>query len=209
VIALAAALVVTFSPATSHFGDLVTATVRGAGTPSFAPFAVRAQHGNRYVLQCLDPACVPGPGSRTLTVAGQRLVILPRVTQKQVAHPLRSFHRQTAVSAPAYRVRPALLRVALLALVVALVALALLLVWPVVRRLVPEPRDDRTPLERALALVRASLRRGADDRRRALDALARALGRDAQARTALDLAWSRPEPTPARVEELVETVEQR
>lgn len=208
-IALAlAAAAVTFSPNPSHFGELVTATVHGSGPPpSFKPFAVRSQHGNVYVLQCLDAACVPGPAPRALRVAGVRVVIVPRTTAAEVAKPLRSFHRQTEPPATSYRVRPGVLRALLAVAVVALVALAGALLVPLVRRLVPEPRDERTPLERALALVRASLRRDASDRRRALDLLARSLGGRSGERDALDLAWSRPPPEPERVERLLEEVE--
>jgi hypothetical protein len=185
----------------------VTATVQGARPPSFAPFVVRERHGSTYLLQCLDPACVPGPGPRVLKVAGARVVVQPRATSAQVAHPLRSFRRQTAVPPPSYRIRPGLLRALALAAAALLVVGAAAIAWPVARRLVPVPHDDRTPLRRALDLVRESLRRGPTDRRRALDLLARVLGRDVRARSALDLAWSRPDPDASRVASLVETVE--
>lgn len=206
-IVLAAALVVSLSPNPSHFGDLVTAHVRGGGTPSFAPFSVRAQHGDTYVLQCLDPSCVPNGASKTLTIGGARLVILPRTTAAEANRPQRSFRRQTVVPPPRYRIAPGLLRAVLAAAAALLVAAALALVWPLARRLVPEHRDERTPLERALALVRASVRRSGEDRRRALDLLARVLGRDAYSHDVLELAWSRPEPEPSRVESLVDAVE--
>ena len=205
--ALAAAVVVALSPSPAHFGEIVTATVQGSGPPDFAPFVVRAHHGDTYELQCLDPACVPGPGPRTVKVGGRALVILPRTTARQVAEPSRAFERQTALPPPDYRIRPGLLEQLLLAAAAALAVVAGWLAWPTLRRLVPERVDSRTPLERALALSRASLRRGAADRRRALDLLARALGRDAAARDALDLAWSEPEPEPARIERLVDTIE--
>jgi hypothetical protein len=207
VIALAAAAaLVTFSPSPSHFGELVTARVQGAASPSFAPFVVREQHGNTYVLQCLDPVCVPGPKPRVLRVAGTRVVIVPSTTAAEVAHPLRSFHRQTTPPPTSYNIRPGLLRALLLGGAALLVAVAVVLLAPLLRRLLPEPRDDRTPLQRALDLVRASLTRGSEDRRRALDLLARAVGRD-RSRAALDLAWSRPQPDAARIESLVESVE--
>lgn len=202
----AAAALVTFSPNPSHFGELVTARVQGAASPSFAPFGVRGQHGGTYVLQCLDPVCVPGPKPRVLQVAGARVVIVPSTTAAEVAHPLRSFHRQTTPPPTSYSIRPGLLRALLLGGAALLVACAAVLLVPLARRLIPERRDDRTPLQRALDLVRASLARSPDDRRRALDLLARAVGRD-RSRAALDLAWSRPQPDAGRIESLVETVE--
>ena len=207
--ALAAAVVVALSPSPAHFGEVVTATVHGSGTPDFAPFVVRAHHGDTYELQCLDPACLPGPGPRIVSVGGRRLTILPRTTARQVAQPARAFERQTALPPPDYRIRPRLLEALLVAAAAALVVVAAWLAWPMLRRLVPERVDRRTPLERALALSRASPGRGADDRRRALDLLALALGRDVAARDALELAWSEREPEPARIELLVDTIEAR
>jgi hypothetical protein len=133
-------------------------------------------------------------------------VIVPRTTAAEVAHPVRSFRRQTQAPPTSYRVRPGLLRAILLGAAALLVAIAVAVAVPLVRSLVPEPRDDRTPLERALDLVRASVRRDPSDRRRALDVLARLVGRQ-RAHDALDLAWSRPQPDQAGIEALVEKVE--
>lgn len=205
--ALAAAVVVALSPNPAHFGQIVTATVSGEGPPDFAPFAIRGRRGNVYELQCLDPACVPGPGPRVVTVGGRHLVIVPRTTTKQVAEPSRSFARDTALRPPTYRVRPAVLRVLLLAAAGLLAAVGVIAARPALRRLVPKHVDHRTPLERALALARTSLRRSGEDRRRALDNLARALERRAPASEALDLAWSEPDPEPTRIERLMERIE--
>lgn len=207
-LALAAALVVTFSPNPSIFGQPVIATVHGVA-PSFAPFSVRAHHGDTYVLQCLDPACVPGPRARTVTVQGVQLVITPRTTTHEVEQPLKSFRRQAEVPPPSYRLQPRLLRALLLLGAALLLAVAAIAVWPLLRRLVPVRIDTRTPLERALALARASLGRGGDDRRRALDVLGRALAADPHARDALDLAWSEQGPEVASVEQLIDAVEHR
>jgi hypothetical protein len=207
--AFALAAVVVLSPNPAHFGDLVTAKVSGAQTPSFVPFAVREHHGSTYVLQCLDPVCVPGPDARTVRIGNTRAVILPRTTAADVAHPLRSFQRQTDLPPPSYLIRPGVLRALLFAASALLITLAALLAAPVLRRLIPEPRDERTPLQRALDLVRASLRLDGEERRRALDLLGRTLDRDPRAREAFDLAWSAPEPEHDRVEELVEEVESR
>ncbi len=208
IVLAAAAALVTFTPNPSHFGELVTARVQGPGSPSFAPFVVRAQHGGTYILQCLDPVCVPGAKPRVLHVSGARVEIVPTATAAEVARPLRSFHRQTTPPPTSYTIRPRLLRALLFGGAALLVAGAALLLAPLAKRLVPEPRDDRTQLQRALDLVRASVTRGAGDRRRALDLLARALGHD-RARAALELAWSRPQPDAGRIESLVESVESR
>lgn len=205
--AVAVAVVVALSPNPAHFGQVVTATVQGGGAPSFAPFAVVGHRGDTYRLQCVQPACVPGPGPRVLTVGGRRLVIVPRATAAQVADPQRSFRRQTAVPPPSYRIRPPTLQALLYGGAALLAAVALVLAWPVARRLVPERRDRRTALERALELARASARRSGEDRRRALDLLGSTLGPAPAARDALSLAWSRPEPEPGRVESLVDRVE--
>lgn len=207
--ALALAAVVVLSPNPSHFGQLVTARVTGGPAPSFAPFSVRSHHGSEYVLQCLDPTCVPGPGARRIKIGAATVVILPRTTAAQVAHPLRSFRRQTYVPPPSYRIRPNLLRTLLFVGAALLAAGAMLLVYPLVRRLIPKPVDKRTPLQRALDLVRASLGRGTDDRRRALDLLGRALDDDMRASDARELAWSERGPEPASVAELVDAVEKR
>jgi hypothetical protein len=207
VIALAAAAVVALSPNPAHFGEPITAHVTGGPAPSFKPYSVRSQNGETYILQCLVSACLPGPGPKVLTIGGTRLVIVPRATEKQVAHPLRSFHRQTTPPPISYTVRPAVLRAILLGAVLLLLAIGLAVAWPLLRRLIPEPHDDRTPLQRALDLVRSSLSRSPSDRRRALDLLARAVGRKPAAGEALELAWSRPDPEPRRVEQLVDRVE--
>ena len=206
ILAAAAATVVVLTPGPTHFGDLVRVEVHGQA-PSFVPFAVREHHGSIYVLQCLDPACVPGPGTKSVRIGDAQVVIAPRATARQVGEPLRSFRRQTTLPPPSYNIHPGTLRAVLFAAAALLVVLAVVLALPVVRRLIPEPRDDRTPLQRALDLVRASVGRDPAERRRALDVLGRTLEDDPRARSALDLAWSAPEPQPARVEALVDDVE--
>jgi hypothetical protein len=205
--ALALAAVVVLSPNPSHFGQLVTARVTGGPAPSFAPFSVRGHHGSDYVLQCLDAKCLPGPGPRQIKIVPATAVIVPRATAAEAAHPLRSFRRQTTVPPPTYRIRPNLLRALLFAAAALLAAGALLLVYPLVRRLIPEPVDTRTPLQRALDLVRASLGRSTEDRRRALDLLGQELDDDTHAPDARELAWSERGPEPASVAELVDAVE--
>jgi hypothetical protein len=207
VTALVAAVVVALAPTQIHFGDLVTATVRGAGEPSFAPFSVREHRGNTYVLQCLSARCVPGSRGRIVTVGAAHVLIQPRATAAQAQTPLRSFRRETAALPTSYRIDPSLLLALLLAAAGLLFAAAAFFAAPLVRRSLLEPRDRRTPLEHALELVRASAGRGSEDRRRALDLLGRALDRKAAARDAYALAWSEPEPEPHQVEAFADSLE--
>jgi hypothetical protein len=71
------------------------------------------------------------------------------------------------------------------------------------------PIEYRPPLVRALALVREAKTRRADDRRRAVGLLARTLPqeRDGLTAAASQVAWSRPTPSPDRLEELARMVE--
>jgi hypothetical protein len=105
---------------------------------------------------------------------------------------------QTTV--PPWRYRFDRLWIALAALAAALVAAALWLAWP---------RRVRTPLERALAAVRAARRRPVRERRRAVGALAAELRRldRPEAERSDRLAWSAPEPQPADLDALLEAVE--
>ena len=67
-----------------------------------------------------------------------------------------------------------------------------------------------SPLDRALRLVRRAARRGPQERRKALERLARELGRAGEAELAErtgSLAWSRPEPGPPDIGALVGDVE--
>ena len=206
-IAAAVAVVLALQPNPIHFGDLVTARVSPGPPPSFAPFAIRSRHGSTFELQCLDPACAPGARGRRVTVGGRSILILARTTDSEAQQPLRSFRRQTAALPTSYAIEPGLLRALLLAGASLLVAVALIAMLPLVRRLVPNRVDTRTPIERALDLVRASLQRGTTDRRRALDVLGRALTGRPLARDALGLAWSQAEPEPSSIESFAETVE--
>jgi hypothetical protein len=78
--------------------------------------------------------------------------------------------------------------------------------WRAARRLAV---DATPPLARALALVRESQDRDVDDRRRAASLLARTLSAESNGLrlTAAELAWSTSDPTPVRLEELVQAVE--
>jgi hypothetical protein len=203
VAAAAAAIVVAVSPNPSHLGSLVTVTVEGAGTPSFAPFTVRRHHGHMYVLQCVEPACVPGSKPQAFVIGGKRISIVPRATAAQVQHPARSFRRATTPPPYSYRISPNALRTLTVVLAVLLILIAAAALYPYARRHHPDVRDERT----ALDLLRESLRRGPDDRRRALDFASRVVAQRDEVQRVLDLAWSEPEPDPHAVEEVVATLE--
>ncbi len=67
---------------------------------------------------------------------------------------------------------------------------------------------ERSAVEHALLLVRQAQAREPDDRRRAVDLLARTLGSQPSphVRTAAEVAWSKPEPSPERLERLADSV---
>lgn len=217
-------------------------TVRAASTaqvqPGFSPYEVLGSRSERstrggvvtttwtFDLQCLEPECAPGKaarriavspsrvlvGSQVVTARFARMVVVPRATAAQVAHPGRSFLHPTALPAPTYRVAPATVRRLLLAGALILVAIAALLLWPRLRRR-PDGAHalEQDPLAHALALVRAARTRSPPDRRRALGLLSRALrrrGAPQVARCAADLAWSEPDPAADRMEQLADRVEE-
>jgi hypothetical protein len=179
----------------------------------------------RFDLQCLAAQCTPGPGPRSVRLStsrvqvGSRVIearfpavrVDPRVTQKQVGNPQRYFLHPTTPPSPTFQFSPSTVRRALVAVAALLALVAGLLVFPLVR-----PHLARTggvhadPLARALALVRAARSRPPPDRRRALGLLSRTLrsrGEPAAGQTAADLAWSEPEPEPARMTQLVDRIE--
>jgi hypothetical protein len=63
------------------------------------------------------------------------------------------------------------------------------------------------PLARAIRLARSAKALPGPERRRALELLARVLGRSELQREATELAWSEPTPEPAELELLVQAIE--
>ena len=179
----------------------------------------------RFDLQCLEAQCTPGPGKRSISLGSSRVrigsqsvvarfpavLVEPRATQKQVADPDRYFLHPTTPPPATFRFAPSTVRRALVAAAVVLVLLAAALLAPFVRRSrARAPAAQVDPLERALALVRTARTRPPPDRRRALGLLSRTLrsrGERTDGQTAADLAWSEPEPEPARMTQLVERIE--
>ena len=175
----------------------------------------------RFDLQCLEAQCTPGPGKRSISLGSSRVrvgsqsvvarfpavLVEPRATQKQVADPDRYFLHPTTPPPATFRFAPSTVRRALVAAAAVLVLLAAALLAPFVRRSrARAPAAQVDPLERALALVRTARTRPPPDRRRALGLLSRTLrsrGERTDGQTAADLAWSEPEPEPARMTQLV------
>jgi hypothetical protein len=123
-----------------------------------------------------------------------------------------AFILQSKVPPPSYRLDPSALSDALditgfLIIALALGACARLFARRWVRR---DPAvENRVPLARALALVRVALTREPADRRRAVGLLARTLPTEDTnlSSIAVEVAWSQPEPSPSRIEELLRVVE--
>ena len=68
-------------------------------------------------------------------------------------------------------------------------------------------RAQEAPLARAIRVARSAQALPAPERRRALELLARALGRNELRSRATRLAWSEPTPDPAELEHLVAAIE--
>jgi hypothetical protein len=168
----------------------------------------------RYRLECLEARCVPAPGTqgfdfaatrveyrtragqaRNLSVPWSGLVVVPRprvdlfTPWEDGLQPLPGL---------GYRLSPRLAGAAAVALAALALLAAVALLRPLVRTPARAPAGGATwSLQRALAVVRAAAARGdVDERRRALDLLARLLrqGRGGTSPDAAELAWSRPAP---------------
>lgn len=217
----AAALTLEAHPPRIGFAEPVELEARGRGPVSLdlglwtaldAP-RTATEDGATTVRQrvvCLVEACLPEDGPRRVPLpvavagtarAGATIVVEPRVTPAQVEAGNEAYRRDEAVAPPA-RHRGAVLLLGLAA--AALLALAVALAVP--RRRGADLREQDDPLARALRLLRESAARPAPDRRRAADLAGRVA--PALAGPARSLAWSRPEPGPAEVEELAGRLEE-
>jgi hypothetical protein len=189
-----------------------------------------------YPLRCLGEGCDPAAdrglvqfepsqvryvyqGETRGRVLGEEVewapfVVTGRVSQLAVRD-IRWRATESSLAAVSYRAEPRTLSLVLLALAVALAAAAAALAWLVWgRRRAGEAGDDvveRTPLAVVLAAARAAAANGdVPKRRRALESVARELGRlglvdlAADART---LAWSPAEATSSEVEDIARRTE--
>jgi hypothetical protein len=218
--------------------DLATVRLR----PRFAPWRVASQRverreaagvllSYRYTLECLSPACLPG---RTLaerrflpalvsyrSVAGRRARlavewpiyrIATRLTSPDIGDPTLHLSADTSLPPVSYRISPAVLQALLAVLAALLVAGAAALVALALPRRRRADGPELPPLERALAVVRASTANGYPaERRSALGGLARVLradGRRELAHAAVRLAWSSQPPTAEATAAFADRVEE-
>ena len=174
----------------------------------------------RVRLACRSEACVPTELARTvvlpaLVVDGRSVLwpaihVLPRVPAAAVDTDPPPFVADASPPQPTYRVDPdrAVSLLAVLALLLGAGG-ATLLVLEGRSALAARPRPTGTPLERALARVRASLGARTGERRRAVGALARLVepAHPGLGRSAGELAWAEPQPGGEEVEALADRVE--
>jgi hypothetical protein len=212
-----------FSPYGRH-EPLAREHLRGAG---------RTLVRFRFPLQCVELACLDtlakpfrfpparvnyiprrGDGIETLEVRWPRLAVGSRVTALDLAQPE---FRAAAPVRPrvSYGVSPRLLGWSLAggaALALAGAALLARRLWPKAPIEAPAGRAERLTLEEALRdLARAQVA-GVEERRIALDELAHALddlGLSTLATRTRRLAWSRREPAPEAIADLVEAVREK
>ena len=174
----------------------------------------------RVRLACRAAGCVPTDGARSvrlppLVVDGRPVPwptvdVLPRVPAAAVKAEPPPFAADASPPEPTYRVDPDRAFALLVALGLLLgVAGATLLAFESRAAIAARPRPTRTPLERALARVRASLGARPGERRRAVGSLARLVepAHPALGRSAAELAWAERQPDGADVEALASRVE--
>jgi hypothetical protein len=186
-----------------------------------------------FDLWCVKRACIPGADGadfllppatvayrlrggprRTTTIGWPSVGTTSRITE-QDAGLLHWRPGLRPLPALTYSMPPRLLAFGLLALAVLAALLGTKLVAPQVRAMLaalpaPDPGRRLTVLERALAAVRnAAAGEDTEERRRALDMLARELrrGRRGAAGDARELAWSAAQPRRDAMEDLADRVE--
>jgi hypothetical protein len=180
---------------------------------------------------CLSEACISPTGRRTVTPpavaadvvqrdggratatgAWAPLAVAGRVTAADAAAARLPFRAAVTPPPVTYRLGPATLAALLDAAAGILAACGVGLAAAALFRARRPPQAARRAdeLTRALQLAREARTRPERDRRTAAGYVARLLGRRhiTLARTAGDLAWSRPTPTPDSLTELVDQVEQ-
>ena len=146
-------------------------------------------------------------GVRSVASAWPALAVRDRVRSADVTATQPPLEADTAPLPPTYRVSPTTLAT-ILEVVAALLGVAAvgLAAWEL-ELLARRRRAPEAPLRRAIRLARSAQALPAPERRRALELLARALGRGELQSRARRLAWSEPTPESAELELLVQAIE--
>ena len=77
----------------THVGDVFSVPAPKGALPDLRPLTLLGRDHDRLVLQCIDAACAP---PRRVAVRGlPEIVLRPRATTSEVAHPGTSFRRET------------------------------------------------------------------------------------------------------------------
>jgi hypothetical protein len=177
----------------------------------------------RWELDCLARTCLPRETARRIVFAPVRaqyggglatsvwpaLRVETRVGPQDLARPALRFDVLPLPKAT-QRISPGALHMLLLAGAAFALLLAAALLAPELMALVPAYRrvDRRTPLERALAHVRAARAHGAPPRRRALERLAREVDDPELGVRIRELAWSPSSPEGSEMDRVADQVEE-
>jgi len=194
-----------------------------------APTVTRRSEGGltelryRWALDCLDRGCLPRETARRIVFAPVRaqyrgglatsvwpaLRVDTRVGPQDLARPALRFD-VLPLPKPTQRISPGALHVLLLGGATLALLLAAALLVPELLALAPAYRrvDRRTPLERALAHVRAARAHDAPPRRRALERLAREVDDPELGVRIRELAWSPSSPEGTEMERVADEIEE-
>jgi hypothetical protein len=178
-------------------------------TETVACFSTACLDGRRGAV-ALPPARVSAGGE--VAVAPQvELAVSPRATAAAVKAAEPVFRRPEALPSPTYRISPSVSAALLALLGICLLAVGAVVLTAPLRRSRAEQRRtiDVDERERAVRLLRESVTRDAEDRRRAASLASRVVRDDEPvlARAAAGVAWSRPEPAPPEATTLADRVE--
>jgi hypothetical protein len=173
----------------------------------------------RWSIDCLGRACLPRETARRFVFAPVRaqypgglaaatwpaLRVDTRVGAQDLERPALRFD-VLPLPKTTQRISPGTLRVVLLAASALALLLAAVLLAPEAMALLPAYRrtDRRTPLERALAHVRAARAHAEPRRRRALERLAREVDDPELGTQIRELAWSPPGPEEAEMDRVAD-----
>jgi hypothetical protein len=146
-------------------------------------------------------------GVRSVSAAWPPLAVRDRVRTADVNSAPPPLEADASPLPPTYRVSPATLAT-VLDVVAALLGVSAvgLAAWELELR-ARRRRAPKGPLATAIRLARSAQALPGPERRRALELLARALGRGELQSEATRLAWSEPTPEPAELELLVAAIE--